>query len=81
MNVDLYQLDDIDEEDDEQLVELPPISTTTIALLEKQEISLTQPGSILQDFQSFLDYIGSLGIAVSSKQKVLTRKSLAQFNL
>ena len=32
MNVDLYQLDDIDEEDDEQLVELPPISTTTIAL-------------------------------------------------
>lgn len=72
--------EEIIEELEEESVELPPISSKTISILEKQKIDLNQPGSILKDFQSLLDFIGEKGIPVSSKQKVLPMKSLAQLN-
>ncbi|MDJ0574740.1 MAG: plasmid pRiA4b ORF-3 family protein [Xenococcaceae cyanobacterium MO_234.B1] len=60
--------------------ELPPLSEEAIALLQQQNITETEPGTILQDFQTLLDFVGEKGIAVSSKQHCLSMKSLAELN-
>ena len=60
--------------------ELPPLPEEAIALLRQQNITETEPGTILQDFQTLLDFIGEKGIAVSSKQHCLPMKSLAELN-
>jgi hypothetical protein len=60
--------------------ELPPLSENALALLKQQQITETEPGTILQDFQTLLDFIGEKGISVSGKQHVLPMKSLAELN-
>ena len=60
--------------------ELPPLSEKALALLRQQKITETQPGTILQDFQTLLDFVGEKGIAVSGKQHCLPMKSLAELN-
>ncbi|MDJ0591047.1 MAG: plasmid pRiA4b ORF-3 family protein [Pleurocapsa sp. MO_226.B13] len=60
--------------------ELPPLPEEAIALLQQQNITETEPGSILQDFQTLIDFIGEKGIAVSGKQHCLPMKSLAELN-
>jgi Plasmid pRiA4b ORF-3-like protein len=57
-----------------------PLSEATIAQLAQQQISLTQPGSILQDFQTLLDWVGDQGIPVSSGNKLLPIKILPELN-
>lgn len=60
--------------------ELPPLPEEAIALLQQQNVTKTEPGTILQGFQTFLDFVGEKGIAVSSKQHCLPMKSLAKLN-
>lgn len=55
-------------------------SRREIAILQQQEITETIPGSILQDFQTLLDFIGQDGIAVGGKLNLIPMKSLAQIN-
>ena len=38
------------------------------------------PGTIVQDFQMLLDYIGPKGIPVSSKNYLITQKELQNIN-
>ena len=59
---------------------LPPLSEDVIALLQQQKITETEPGKILQDFQTLLDFVGEKGIPVSGKQNLLPMKSLAELN-
>jgi hypothetical protein len=51
-----------------------------IAILQQQEITATIPGTILQDFQTLLDFIGQGGIAVGGKLNLIPMKVLAQIN-
>jgi len=60
--------------------ELQPLSEEAIALLKQQNITETEPGTILQDFQTLLDFVGDAGIAVSGTQHLLPLKSLADLN-
>ena len=60
--------------------ELPPLSEEAIALLKQEKISETQPGTILRDFQTLLDFVGEGGIAVSGKHHLLPLKSLPDLN-
>ena len=60
--------------------ELPPLSEEAIALLKQQKISETQPGTILPDFQTLLDFVGEGGIAVSGKHHLLPLKFLPDLN-
>jgi hypothetical protein len=46
----------------------------------KFTINLRQPGPVLQDFSSLLDFIGSEGQLVSKKQMVFSTKSLLELN-
>ncbi|MFM2314871.1 MAG: hypothetical protein RLZZ04_4147, partial [Cyanobacteriota bacterium] len=55
-------------------------SRREIAILQQQEITKTSPGTILQDFQALLDFIGQDGIAVGGKLNLIPMKSLAQIN-
>ncbi|ELS01003.1 Plasmid pRiA4b ORF-3-like protein [Xenococcus sp. PCC 7305] len=59
---------------------LPPLSEDAIALLKQQKITETEPGSILRDFQTLLDFIGQKGIPVSGKHNLLPMKTLAELN-
>ena len=59
---------------------LPPLPEKAIALLQQQKITATEPGTILQDFQTLLDFVGEKGIPVSGKQNLLPMKSLAELN-
>ena len=59
---------------------LPPLSEYAIATLQQQKITETEPGAILQDFQTLLDFIGDRGIPVSGKQNLLPMKILAELN-
>ena len=59
---------------------LPELSAEAIAILKQKQISETAPGTILQDFQALLDFIGDQGIAVSGKRHLIPMKSLAAFN-
>jgi len=56
------------------------MSEKAIAILQQQEITETIPGTILQDFQTLLDFIGQEGIAVGGKLNLISMKSLAQIN-
>jgi hypothetical protein len=66
----------------------PPVSAVSpsvmtqkaIALLQQQEITATIPGTVLQDFQTLLDFIGQEGISVGGKLNLIPMKSLAQIN-
>jgi hypothetical protein len=60
--------------------ELPPLPQEAIAFFQQQEITETQPGTILQDFETLLDFIGDQGIAVSEMQNLLPMKILAELN-
>jgi hypothetical protein len=51
-----------------------------IPILQQQEITQTTPGSILQDFQTLLDFIGQEGMTVGSKRNLISQKPLAQIN-
>jgi len=59
---------------------LPPLSEDAIAIISQQRITETEPGTILQDFQTLLDFIGDRGIPVSGKQNLLPMKILAELN-
>jgi hypothetical protein len=60
--------------------ELPPLSEEAIALLKQQHIKETEPGTILQDFQTLLDFVGDEGIPVSGTHHLFPLKSLADLN-
>ena len=60
--------------------QLPPLSAEAKALLQQQNITATEPGTILTDFQTLLDFVGENGIAVSGKQHLLTLNSLTELN-
>ena len=60
--------------------QLPTPSAEATALLQQQNITTTEPGTILTDFQTLLDFVGESGLAVSAKQHLLTLKSLAELN-
>jgi len=49
------------------LDEAPPLPEADIKLLQALTISNTEPGTLLQDFQTLLDFIGPEGVAVSVK--------------
>jgi hypothetical protein len=58
---------------------VPDLSSQEISILQ-QSITKTTPGTILQDFQTLLDFIGQEGIAVGGKRNLIPLKSLAQIN-
>jgi hypothetical protein len=61
-------------------IQVEPLSSSAIATLQQQEITETTPGTILQDFQTLLDFIGQEGIAVGGKLNLIPMKSLAEIN-
>jgi hypothetical protein len=63
-----------------QLDTLPPLSAEAIAALTQQAITETQPGTILQDFQTLLDFIGEAGIPVSGTYYLFAQSLLAELN-
>ncbi|WP_299403892.1 hypothetical protein [Acaryochloris sp. IP29b_bin.148] len=56
------------------------LSEQEMTLLKTLTISETQPGSLLQDFQTLLDFIGPDGQAVSGKRQHIAMKDLAELN-
>ena len=60
--------------------ELPELPEEATAILNQQQITETEPGTILSDFQALLDFIGDKGIVVSGKRNLIPMKSLAEFN-
>ncbi len=56
------------------------LSRGAIAVLQQQQITETQPGSILKDFQTLLDFIGDEGIGVSGKYCLIPLKLLSDLN-
>lgn len=51
-----------------------------IKLLQKQQFSDTEPGTLLKDFNSLLAFIGEQGIAVSEKSQLFAMNTLADLN-
>ncbi len=45
--------------------QLPTPSAEATALLQQQNITATEPGTILTDFQTLLDFVGESSLAVS----------------
>lgn len=62
------------------LEEDTPLAAEDIALLNAVTVSEIEPGNILRDFQSLLDFIGDDGIAVSGKKQQFPLKLLAELN-
>ncbi|MGF1601565.1 MAG: hypothetical protein ACFCU8_06000, partial [Thermosynechococcaceae cyanobacterium] len=60
--------------------EAEPLSADAIACLKAQTITETEPGTILRDFQTVLDFIGAEGVAISGKRHHLPFKLLAELN-
>ncbi|MEM9162964.1 MAG: hypothetical protein AAGC54_07835, partial [Cyanobacteria bacterium P01_F01_bin.4] len=60
--------------------EMSELSEEASDLLRSQTITETEPGSILQDFQTVLDLIGSKGIAASGKRHQMPLKLLSDLN-
>ncbi len=56
------------------------LSEEAIALLKTQTITDTEPGTLLRDFQTVLDSIGSEGIPVSGKRHQLSMNLLPELN-
>ncbi|NJN22552.1 MAG: hypothetical protein HC812_16970, partial [Leptolyngbya sp. RL_3_1] len=65
---------------EESLGQALALSTADEALLQAQTITETAPGTILQDFQTFLAFIGPEGVPVSSKLQHLPFKVLPALN-
>jgi hypothetical protein len=63
-----------------QVQPIPDMSQQAITILQQQEITQTTPGSILQDFQTLLNFIGQEGMTVGGKRNLIPQKSLAQIN-
>ncbi|MEO0985664.1 MAG: hypothetical protein AAFY20_08960 [Cyanobacteria bacterium J06639_14] len=57
-----------------------PFSDAQATLLRDQSITTTEPGTILRDFQTMVDFIGSEGVAVSGKRQHLPLKLLGELN-
>jgi hypothetical protein len=51
-----------------------------IAFLESQTISETEPGTLLRDFQTVLDFIGEKGVPVTNKRYQFPLNLLAELN-
>jgi len=51
-----------------------------IQCLKKQIFSDNEPGTLLKDFSTLLDFIGSTGIPVSGKNHLIAIKLLQQLN-
>lgn len=51
-----------------------------IEILKKQRFSDTEPGTLLKDFNSLLEFIGKTGIAVSEKTQLFALNTLADIN-
>lgn len=60
--------------------ELPALSDQAIATLTQQTITETEPGTILRDFQTLLDFIGEAGVPVSGTYHLLSQSLLAELN-
>jgi hypothetical protein len=63
-----------------KLVEVVPDMSQPALAIGQQAITETTPGSIVQDFQTLLDFIGQEGIAVGGQRNLIPMKSLAQIN-
>jgi len=48
--------------------------------IQKQTINHDEPGSLLRDFSSFIDFIGTTGISVSKKNNLVAMKDLQALN-
>lgn len=59
--------------------EILPLTEADKTLLQEQTITETEPGTILQDFQTTLDFIGD-GVSVSGKLQHLPMKLLEDLN-
>jgi len=59
---------------------LTPCTPEQIEILKKQQFSDTEPGTLLKDFNSLLEFIGKTGIAVSEKTQLLALNTLADIN-
>ncbi|NJL21611.1 MAG: plasmid pRiA4b ORF-3 family protein [Leptolyngbyaceae cyanobacterium SM1_3_5] len=60
--------------------ELPPLSEEAIELLHQQTITETTPGTILQDFQMLLDFVGEAGIPASGTYYLIAQNLLSDLN-
>lgn len=58
---------------------LEPLSAEAIALLQQQQITETEPGKILQDFQTILEFVGD-GILVSGANHLFPLNALPELN-
>lgn len=56
------------------------LSEQEIALLKSLTISETQPGTLLKDFQTLLEFIGLDGRVVSNTRQQISMKDLAELN-
>ncbi|BAY99508.1 hypothetical protein NIES37_34910 [Tolypothrix tenuis PCC 7101] len=61
--------------------ELPSITESQQALFTQLSIDENQPGTILRDFQSLIDFIQPKGVEVSSVNHLLPLKVLSELNL
>jgi len=51
-----------------------------IGILTQQVFSGTEPGTLLQDFDTLLEFIGEAGVAVSEKTQLLAQTKLPELN-
>lgn len=65
---------------DKAAAKLPEIAADAIALLTQQTITTTTPGTILQDFHTLLETIGTGEVSVSATNHLFGAKWLAEFN-
>jgi hypothetical protein len=63
-----------------QFIESPTLAPEQEQFLRQQTIDETEPGTILRDFQTLLDFVGTDGIEVSSTNNFLPLKSLSEIN-
>jgi len=59
---------------------LAPCTPEQIEILKKQQFSCTEPGTLLKDFNSLLEFIGKTGIAVSEKTQLFALNTLADIS-
>ena len=57
-----------------------PIADTLQKVLREQTIDTNRPGSILQDFETLLDFIGERGVKTTSKDYLLPQGGLEKLN-
>ncbi|MEL6929579.1 MAG: plasmid pRiA4b ORF-3 family protein [Cyanobacteria bacterium J06600_6] len=58
----------------------PELSQRERLILQQQQISTATPGTLLRDFQTLLDFIGTEGIEVGGKRNLIPMKLLRQLN-